>query len=218
MRKYLLIAISALLLASGCSPASNVTTTVNTQSPTPSITKRVYDNQYMRFEYPAEWTAAEGYQSPNIVNITKDNYILFINADVTQASGVEGGRFAEIAQGSPSADTVVIEQPSPPCGTLEKHEATSAFTRNDLFIKSADSRENCSSPKNGKNVWYFSYINTQEGGYINYYKNSFNRGYVITMSYNSPNVDTFPAKDSPELTAALLEMTDMVKALTLKKQ
>ncbi len=220
MKKILALVFCAMLLSAGCNTSTSNPAGNNNQAPTPTptVANKIFKNAFMQFEYPEGWAPAEVAKSPSKVNITKGNYVLFINADVSQASGVVGGRFAEIAQGSPSADAVMLEQPSPPCGTTETIKANETLLRNDLYVKSQGAKEYCRTPKNGKNVWYFSYINTSEGGYINYYKDSVNKGYVITMSYKSTDVNMFPAKDDPELTSALDEMTGITNTLVLQKK
>ena len=87
-------------------------------------TSVVYENDYLKLTIPAGWKATEAPQTnyqgncgsgktdctivptlvpnPGAVNITKGNYILYINTQAGHASGVEGGRFSEIAYGAPS--------------------------------------------------------------------------------------------------------------------
>src|SRR3989344_3193736 len=76
-------------------PTNQVTPTPN---PTAPLTQsQVYDNQYMKVIIPAGWSAKQATNNPAALNITKGNYILFVNARAGQASGVEGGRFEEYA-------------------------------------------------------------------------------------------------------------------------
>ena len=191
---------------------------------------KIYENQYMKVTVPGGWKAAEAVKtvyngsvavkSPNpaAVNITKGNYTLYINTQASQASGAEGGRFAEIAMGAPSADAVVTEQPSPPCGTSENHPAILDHPRVDLYVSSKDKTDYCNVPTNGKTVWYFSYITNSSNGYFNYYKNDTPPGFVITMAYNSKTVNSFPVKGSMELNQALDDMTTIIKSLDIKQQ
>ena len=195
----------------------NTAPVANTQS-------QNYENQYLKITIPTGWTATEANKStPSLaaVNITKGNYILYVNTEASQASGVEGGRFAEIAMGAPSADAVVTVQPSPPCGTSVSNPATLDHPRVDLYVNSKDNSQSglCNLPKNNSTVWYFSYITDSHGDYFNYYDSTNNdsgKGYVITMAYNSKDVNSFPVKGSTELNSALADMTSIVKSIVIK--
>ena len=181
---------------------------------------KVYENQYMKVVLRAGWTAKKAGRNRAAVNITKGNYILYINTQATQASGVEGGRFAEIAMGAPSADAVVTVQPSPPCGKAESSPAFNQHTRMDLYVNKADikSQEWCNAPSRGETVWYFSYITDAAGGFFNYYIPGQNRALVVTMAYRSKNVDSLPVKNSAELNSMLSEMTSVVNSLKIKRK
>lgn len=215
--------------------------------PATELVSQVFENEYMKLTVPAGWKLEElakplpdhiynkatGTQVDDVpptpapapaktgaVNITKDSYILYIHPHASQASGVTGGRFAEIAMGAPSADAVVTEQPSPPCGQAVSGGSVSIpgvnLTRKDLYVSKADKKDYCAVPTTGTS-WYFSYITNSKGGYINYYKADELPGYVITMAYNSKDVNALPQKGTAELTAALADMTGIVKTLVLKQ-
>lgn len=223
--------------------ATNTLPEVATPTPTTSIPNppagQAYENQYMKVTIPPEWNLAEVTRTiqdqsydkstgkttligaPRVaktgaINITKGNYILHINTQASQASGVTGGRFAEISMGAPSVDAVVTEQPSPPCGTSENKPATLNHPRVDLYVSSEDKQSYCNIPSNGKTVWYFSYITDNNGSYFNYYKEGEALAYVITMGYNSKDVNSFPLKGSTALNSILNEMTAIVKSLEIK--
>ncbi|MBL8031753.1 MAG: hypothetical protein JNK33_05530 [Candidatus Doudnabacteria bacterium] len=210
--------------------------------PTEPVSK-VYENDYMQVTVPAGWQLEELTQTlqdqtynkatglttktgepvttkTGAVTITKNNYILYIHPHAGQASGVTGGRFAEIAMGAPSADAVVTEQPSPPCGQTVTGANVNIpgvnLTRKDLYVSKADKKDYCVVPATGT-AWYFSYVTDPKGGYINYYKAGELPGYVITMAYNSKDVNALPQKGTPELTTALADMTGIVKTLQLKQ-
>lgn len=182
---------------------------------------QIFQNQYMKIELADGWVAKEAQPQnstePVAVNITKGNYILYINTKASQASGVQGGRFAEIAMGSPSADAVISVQPNNPCGSTNTTSVNQKLNRVDLFVSPTDKSEFCNVPSNSQTVWYFSYVNQAgKNGYFNYDKGGDNKGYVITMSYNSANVNEFPEKNSDSLAKNLSEMSDMVKTLEIK--
>src|SRR5215471_10810330 len=163
---------------------------------------KVYENQYMKLVLQPGWTATRPRRIPAAVNITKGNYILYINTQASQASGVEGGRFSEIGMGAPSVDAVVTTQPSPPCGTAESTPVFHPHTRVDLYVSKADAKSQdwCNAPSSGATVWYFSYITDAAGGFFNFYVPGQNRALVVTMAYRSKIVDSLPIKGSPELT------------------
>jgi hypothetical protein len=123
-----------------------------------SAQSKTFENKYLKINLAAGWKAKEVTNSSGAVNITKGKYILYISTRTSQASGVEGGRFSEIAMGAKSADAVVTEQPAPECGARKEISINKKILRNDLFISSAEKHDYCRTPTNGKNVWYFSYV------------------------------------------------------------
>jgi hypothetical protein len=216
MKKFIILCGLNFLLLAGCSQG-----TAQQQSKAQQNNQNtVYENQYMKLVLLPGWTATRPRRIPAAVNITKGNYILYINTQASQASGVEGGRFAEIAMGAPSVDAVVTVQPSPPCGTQESSPISAPYTRSDLYVSKANSKSQdwCNAPSSGATVWYFSYITDAAGGYFNDYVPGQNRALVVTMAYRSKNVDSFPLKGSTELTSVLSEMTSMVNSLKIKRK
>ena len=198
---------------------------------------KTFENQYLKLSLVAGWTAKSVSNTSGAVNITKGNYILYISTQTSQASGVEGGRFAEIAMGAKSADAVNVAPPAPECGTGKETKLNPKISRSDLFVSSKEKNEYCRTPTNGKNVWYFSYVfYSGSGGYFNYYRIQKNTsllladlkeiksedfgendtGWVITMAYNSKAINSFPKKDSPSLKSALNQMSSMANSLKIK--
>lgn len=210
-------------------------------TPVAPVVGTVFKNAYMQVTVPEGWTLTEATQTlqdqrydqltgktvkvgepkttkTGAVNITKGKYILYIHPQASQASGVDGGRFAEIAMGAPSADAVVIEQPNPPCGTEKTSPVKVGWTRHDWYVSGTDKKvEYCAVPSGSAAVWYFSYVTDVKNGYINYNSQGSLPGWVITMGYNSKTVNSLPPQNSPELITALTEMTDIVKTLELKQ-
>jgi len=209
----LLCGLSCLLLA-GCSQG----TAQQQSSAQQKNQNTVYENQYMRVILLPGWTAKSPRRTPTAVNIAKGNYILYINTQASQASGVEVGRFSEIAMGAPSADAVVTVQPSTPCGNAGSKTAFDRHTRIDLYVSKADSKSQdwCNAPASGATIWYFSYITDAAGGYFNFYVPGQNRALVITMAYSSKDVNSLPLKGSTELDSMLSEMTSIVNSLKIK--
>ncbi len=186
-----------------------------TATPTPTaVTNGTFENAYMKVTIPANWTATPALNG-TALNIIGGKYILYVNSQAYQASGVQGGRLSEITQGAPSADAVEKARPQNDCTPTEKFAAYSDKYRYDLYVGPASNKEVCNIPANNATLWYFSYVTN--GGPFNYYSASSNKGYVITMSYNEKDINKLPAKGSTELTNALNQMTDILKSLTLKQ-
>lgn len=202
----------------------------------PEITSGFYENEYLKVTIPAGWTATQASQTvsygmcndkeectvtqkvepnPAAVNIIKGNYILYINAHASQASGIEGGRISEIGMGAPSFDAVTINPSQPPCEPPVPGPLIEGLRRYDLYVSAANKKAECIKPTSGV-VWYFSYM-SRAGGYFNYYNNS-GVGYVITMAYKASDVNAFPKKGTAELNARLAEMSSIVKTLELKRK
>ena len=167
----------------------------------------------MSIDIPNGWKYTEVNDS---VNIEKDGYILYINPNFNQASGVDGARFSEISQGSPSADLVMLVQPNDPCGTTTTENIVLGYERKDLYISKGDASEACGAPTDSQTRWYFSYA-IKDDGYVNYFdKTDPTTSYVITMSYQTTSVDKLPVKGSSTLNNMLKEMSDILGSLVLK--
>jgi hypothetical protein len=216
MKSFALLCCLGLLLLTECTQGD----AQQPSSPQQKSQKTVFETPYMKVALQPGWMAKRSRRVPAAVNITKGNYILYINTQASQASGVEGGRFSEIAMGAPSADAVVTVQPSPPCGTAESKPALDRQTRVDLYVSKADSQsqEWCSAPSSGATVWYFSYLTDAAGGFFNFYVPGQNKALVVTMAYSSKDVNSLPTKGSAELESMLSEMTSMVKSLKVKRK
>ena len=228
--------------------APSLTYTAQARFPTPISQNRVYENQFMRVALANGWIAKQANKTvyygncdnkencttspkvepnPVAVNITNGNYILYINTQASQASGVEGGRFNEIASGAPSVSAVHLDPSiNGPCNTSTETTPVSpknprmdlSSQRIDLYIRGGMSEIsiNCRKPNIGSTVWYFSYVAGSDGGYFNYYGKGGAIGLVITMAYNSKDVNNLPTKDSSSLKQALNEMTTIVNSLVIK--
>jgi hypothetical protein len=209
MKKFFILLFGICLLAAGCDKTV----------PTPQISSQneTFENSYLKFEYPKGWIVNAPALNPAAVNISKDNYILYINTQATQASGVQGGRFAEISMGALSADAVMHAQPASPCGNSESTQVTEMFTRVDLFVAAQDKTDSCNVPSGERAVWYFSYITNKAGGYFNYYDQRELKALVITLAYNSREINSFPAKDEPALKSILGETTHIIESLHVKQ-
>jgi hypothetical protein len=218
MKKFSILVLGLSLLAAACNKSAVTPSPTPTPNPT-SVQNQTYDNAYMKLSVQPGWTATQVNSNPGAVNIVKDKYILYINVQASQASGVTGGRFAEIAMGAPSADAVVTVQPSPPCGISETNGIAQSRSRVDLYVNNSQNKQSyCKTPTNGKTVWYFSYVSDKSGGYFNYLNQEQTKSYVVTMSYNSKDINSFPEKNSSTLKSMLDEMTAMVDSLEIKQK
>ena len=176
---------------------------------------RVYENTYMQVTLPSTWTASQAPQNPAAVNIMNGKYILYINTQASQASGVPGGRFAEIGMGAPSVDAVVTVEPGD-CGSTVSNPAYQDFTRVDYYVRVQDKQNGCTVPTNGQTVWFFSYLTSPGNGFFNDYTLGQNPALVVTMSYNSSDVNAFPIKGDDDLNTALAAMTQIASTLIIK--
>jgi hypothetical protein len=232
-------------------PVSSTQTPQNSSvqsNPVQSTTQgAVFSNQYLTVTIPSDWTLKEATQtiqnkiynkttgqtilvgSPVVektgaVNITKGNYILYINPQTSQVSGIQGGRFVEIAGGAPSVDAVETDAFAEPC---ENSNITNALNvngvdgqRTDFYVGPNDTNGVCKTPKNRKDVWYFSFFgsvaNPDTGaGYFNQYNGSPLSSWVATMAYNSKDINALPVKDSADLNQALSQMSYILKTLKI---
>lgn len=217
MKKVLALTFGIVLIAAACNKQAAVSLTP-APAPNPADQASVYETGYMKVSIPAGWKATAAGKNSSAVNIAKGNYILYINTQAGQASGVEGGRFAEIAMGAPSAEAVVTEWPNN-CGKEEVQAAYTDHSRVDLYVNKADKQPGCAAPANGSTVWYFSYINGKDKAYFNYYSKIGPTGvvgYVITMSYQAKDVNKLPVKGNAELNTMLSEMTSIAKSLEIR--
>jgi len=213
------------MIGPGLSPTPTVTA-----SPTPNKQSGVYETEYLKVTIPTGWTAAQAnlraldydansiYSNPAAVNITKGDYILYIN---TQATLPEGSGFSQIAWGAPSVSKV-LKSSGDPCGYTSDDRSNTYpdHVRVDYFINEETQGQNCIAPNAPATRWYFSYITPRNdnGSYINYYPGT-NKliGIVITMAHRASNVNQLPAKGSAELNSMLHDMTAIAATLQVKK-
>lgn len=188
-------------------------------APTPTSAISWYDGGMLRLKLVAGWKAtvvdSSGY--PGAVNVRKGKYILYINPRAQQASGVEGGRFSEIAMGAPSIDAVITEHPVPPCNEPVRGGAYGTWVREDLYVDANTTAAWCRKPPTDKSVWYFSYITTEVGGYFNYYEAGEPIALVVTAAYDSMVLSELPERGSSELERILGEVGQMAETISIIK-
>lgn len=205
-----------------------------------------FENEYISMDILDGWTAQEATETlqdqrydaetdtiinvgdpttvkTGAINISKNNYILYISPNASQASGVEGGRFSEISSGASGADLVIKSQPADPCGEKQETPLENDIVVSDFYISNSNntSIETCNTLSSSKNVWYFSYASND--GYfgdvlkINPSIAGDMRQFVITMTYNTDDINKLPEKGSAALLQNLTEMRQMVDTIVFKK-
>lgn len=189
-------------------------------TPTPSLELqneelyKEFSNEFLSFKYPSDWEVTKTGGGANII---RGNYILYVNPNYSQASGVRGARLSEIASGAPGADIVLTVHPAyeGSCGSTEKISIDKK-ARNDLFVSVYGTGAQCNLPTDNQTHWYFSFVNT-DFGYVNYYKDGQVLSYVITMTYKTDDVNKLPVKGSVDLENNLEIMTEIVKTMSFAR-
>jgi IPT/TIG domain len=145
------------------------------------------------------------------LNLVRGKYLLTINPIFTHASGIQGGRFIEIAVGMPSLDAATrnadpgsgAECAQWPFGVLKITESISLAN---LYTDSSKAGDVCVFPSSGKPVWFGSFFSAGATG----------SDYTITLSYDTTDVNSLPKKGSPELKRVFTEVAVMLRTLELK--
>jgi len=191
---------------------SEISSPVLSETIEPLSNENQFENNYLKISIPDGWK----YTTPldGAINLTKDNYILYINPVFKRSTSQSETRFTEITSGSPSADAVIIMQPSGPCGIFES-SSININKRFDYYVNQSETSQNCNKPLNNS-VWYFSYV-SDGSGFFNNYKDDPNKNLLITMSYNSRDIKKLPAKGDQKLETMLNEMSDIVKSVEIKQ-
>jgi hypothetical protein len=169
-----------------------------------------FENRYLKIQVLPAWTP-QPYNDPTL-DLVRGKYVLSINPIFTHASGIEGGRFNEFANGKPSIDSVManVEQPAGGFECAQK-PADEIAVRPDLSLQNlytdrSKTGNGCVFPANGSSVWFGSYFS---GG-------GSESDYSITLTYSSDEVNDLPAKDSAELKQVFAEVREMLQSLQLK--
>ena len=219
------------------SPVPSTTTLV----PTTTATPVVFQNGRMSITIPTGWN----YKSFDAVYLdptsqtdkkvkdgglvlTKGNYTINVIPYYIQASGVNGGRFGDIAGLLYAPETKIdsancILNPETNDTTIGTIQA-----RNDLYYYPVQGLDpvSCGSPQQNyaKGIWYGSYVNTKGAGYFSdYFKVSGQSGepangeMAITMSYYSKTPNNFPLKSDTQLQSMLTEMSGIVSSVKYLK-
>jgi hypothetical protein len=178
--------------------------------PIEAKSKPDFENQYLKIRLSPGWTvAATGDQ---VLNLVRGKYILSIDPIFTHASGVEGGRFSEVASGKQSIDTVMgtVDQPA---GGFECAEipadaivVSQSISLANLYTDSSKVGNGCVFPSSGRPVWFGSVFSGPGS----------ESDYAITLTYSSSEVNDFPLKNGMELRQVFAEVRGMLGTLQLK--
>src|SRR5208283_4982236 len=153
-----------------------------------------FENQYVRMSILPGWTV-DASSSPPLVKLTHGKYVLTINPIFTHARAY--GYLEDIASGLPSVEAVMAEVDEPwstSCAQREKMIPTSSIQLLPLYTEDTKSNIDygCKFPSDGKPAWFGSY-SLGEGP---------ESEYIITLAYDSKDVNTLPKRGAPELTRA----------------
>lgn len=205
-----------------------------------SVAGRVYQDDRILVQVPENWSVAIDAYSDGTFRgavLRKGNYILRLCSGCGQASGVNGGRFSEIA--GLVQPWFRADQPAGSCGAQIKSRATAQldridfwFTRDPHHVYSEEAND-CREPKTTETVWYGSYFQERCrnaspdedcGGYF------LHRGWllhnkelvdademVFALTYDTTDLDKLPRKGDPEVAKTLSEATAIVRSIRFKR-
>ena len=198
------------------SPIPNKITKPSKLKPTVKPTPTSFVNSHFEIRLQPGWVAKG--QPTGVVNITKGDYILYINPRFKQSSGIEGARLDEIITGFPSGDLVTLFRPAVECSnTLDQFENVSGgWKRYSLYTNSSSNSTFCKRPTDGKTHWYFAFYVRGEP-YVTYIDNNHQEygSYVITLSVKRNKVNSLPVKDSTELLTIFEDVNRMLESLKI---
>ena len=184
------------------------------------VFSRTYETNLFSISIAEGWSTEKTFETR--VNIMNGDFILYVNPDYRPAGGPEGGRFSSLAQGAPGVDAVITVHPSDPCGFSETTQLENGLFRTDWYIGPAVGLpEYCRAPTTDKTVWYFSYVHSGDGygGKVTAVSpnvSNKNRLFAVTLTHRATTPDDLPAKDSPTMKRALIEMYAMAQTLKFK--
>jgi hypothetical protein len=152
-----------------------------------------FDNQYLKIRLSSGWTvAASGDQ---VLKLVRGKYILSIDPIFTHASGIEGGRFSEVAGGKQSIDAVMANVDQPASGfecaqtPADAIAVSQSISLANLYTDSSKVDNGCVFPSSGRPVWFGSVFSGPGS----------ESDYAVTLTYATNEVNTLTSKDSVEL-------------------
>lgn len=203
-----------------------------------SIRGREYKDEKIRVQVPASWQVSIlrwANTSRMGAELRKGKYILRLCTGCGQASGMVGGRFAEIALlVQPWAPT---EEPTGPCGTEQRTKVTANIERVDLWFRRdpdhevSDANRFCLQPETTDTVWYGSYFaeeclrvgkhaDAECGGYFLHRawltrKTSDIDEMAFALTYDTSDLDRLPRRNDLELKKILDEAAAIVHSVRI---
>ncbi|HEY7097308.1 MAG TPA: IPT/TIG domain-containing protein [Terriglobales bacterium] len=169
-----------------------------------------FDNDYLTIEVLRGWKTES--VKEQVVTLRHGKYLLEINPIFLHASPVEGGRFDELLGNKPSVNAV-MQNIDRPAGGFECSEpkakptiVTKDMSLANLYTDSARTNYGCVFPRRGRSVWFGSAISGKAS----------ESDYVITLTYDSMDVNELPAEGSPELRKVFADVVRMLKSLHMK--
>jgi cytoskeletal protein RodZ len=242
MKKVILLGSAVLFLAAGCNNAakvanapspdqsvgqntvSNNTNNTTPAAATPAAQASVFADSNLSITVLPGWSAKQSTATTasEAVNITKGNYILYINPLFGHASGIQGGRFSEVANGMPSVDLVMaqVEQPASPtdCSidAQSSESINSSVSLFNLYTDNTKIHNGCIFPSSGESVWFGSYTSGSATAFGRTTSPDVFNEFAITVAYNTKNVNSLPKKNDPVLNSTLADVVSMLKTLKLK--
>jgi hypothetical protein len=178
---------------------------------TSSRTERLIDNPYLTMTILRGWVIAPS--TDQELNLVRGKYLLTIDPVFTHASGIEGGRFSEIAEGMPSLDAVMknVDQPASwgDCSQSQPSvlKVTRSISLGNLYTDSSKTANGCVFPSNGRPVWFGSL----DAG------DAPESEYTIKLSYRTDDVNSLPKKGSAQLSQVFIEVAARLKTLHFKR-
>jgi hypothetical protein len=171
---------------------------------------RTLDNQWLTMTIVPGWTKSSS--ADQRVNVRHGKYLLSIDPIFTHASGIEGGRFPEIAGGIASVEAVMrnVDQPASgdECSVSRPHllVVNATISLDSLYTDSSKTQNGCVFPAGGQSVWFGSFFSGK----------SEKSEYTISLGYETGDVNALPRIGSPALKQVFAEVRAMLKTLVLK--
>jgi hypothetical protein len=214
---------------------------------TPS-SKNIFEDDRIKVKIPERWsvhpatetvTGDRIYEQPIGAVLAKGPFRLYLLTHHGQASGIVGGRFAEIVQYvSPWID--MNDSPWPSCPSeiqVVETAVNDKLFRRDLYFDTTHASKKalaeCGNPASKQVLWYGSYFiepcPTKDCGGGFFLSHQFQSGkpwpdgsgisedemtYALTYDTKTPNA--LPTKSDPELRAALKEVNAIVSSIVYK--
>jgi len=205
-----------------------------------SIAGHVYKDDKILVRVPENWTVAidvfdDGNGTFRGAILRRGKYILRLCTGCGQASGVNGGRFSEIA--GLVQPWFRVDQLAGSCGAEARSQVTEQLDRIDFWFTRDPHHEynedanDCRELKTTDTVWYGSYFQERCrnaspgedcGGYFLHRDRLLHKRQVgldemvFALTYDTTDLDKLPRKGDPEVAQVLSEATGIVKSIHFK--